>query len=142
MNAEIVQVPHIVCPYCHQSRFPIDHLVEGVRFGPWYCDSCGKSFSGVRTADGADITLLPRWKRDTKVTLEYAHDPRLRLQVKGTRFSKGDGTEDKEADKHDEYYYEEHTCPTNFLHDCHEVSFDGDADPHGLFNWISTEVKA
>lgn len=42
-----------------------------------------------------------------------------------------------------EYFYEEHTCPTNFI-DVPLISFGGDHDPHGVFEvvdaiWMTTE---
>ncbi len=35
--------------------------------------------------------------------------------------------------EHERHYYEEHTCPTNVLKDTEDLIFEGDADPHGLF---------
>lgn len=45
-----------------------------------------------------------------------------------------------------EYFYEEHTCPTNFI-PIPMVSFGGDPDPHGVFEvvdavWMTTEYDA
>lgn len=40
--------------------------------------------------------------------------------------------EDMQIDKR--YFYEEHTCPINFI-SIPLISFNGDRDPHGLFNF-------
>lgn len=34
-----------------------------------------------------------------------------------------------------EYFYEEHTCPTNFIR-IPMISQDGDHDPHGIFEFV------
>lgn len=44
------------------------------------------------------------------------------------------------------YFYEEHTCPTNFIR-IPMIFHDGDADPHGVFEfveavWMTTEYVA
>lgn len=36
---------------------------------------------------------------------------------------------------HQFYYYEEHTCPTNFC-GVEKVFFNGDDDPHGVFEFV------
>jgi hypothetical protein len=37
----------------------------------------------------------------------------------------------------DRYFYEEHTCPTNFIR-VPLIAFEGDLDPHGLFEHVET----
>lgn len=44
------------------------------------------------------------------------------------------------------YYYEEHTCPTNFIR-IPLIAFDGSTDPHGVFDfvdavWMMDEYEA
>lgn len=51
---------------------------------------------------------------------------------------KGIGT--TEFEENQRYYYEEHTCPTNFI-GAQLISIEGDQDRHGLFNYIRS-VKA
>ena len=40
-----------------------------------------------------------------------------------------------EADASQQYFYEEHSCPTNWLQP-EVVAFDGDLDPHGLIEYV------
>ena len=41
----------------------------------------------------------------------------------------------------DAYFYNEHTCPTNYM-DCVEaIIYEKDADPHGVFEWVATIDK-
>ena len=48
------------------------------------------------------------------------------------------GYGDKE---HDQYFYNEHTCPTNYMGDVEAVIYEKDADPHGVFEWVATIDK-
>lgn len=56
--------------------------------------------------------------------------------------------EDKEQTmwKHARYFYEEHTCPTNFIR-IPMISWAGNHDPHGVFQfvdavWMTDEYQA
>lgn len=40
-----------------------------------------------------------------------------------------------ELQEQNRYFYEEHTCPTNFIR-VPLISFKGDHDPHGLFRFV------
>lgn len=35
-----------------------------------------------------------------------------------------------------EYFFEDHTCPWNFLR--FSIKVNGDSDPHGIFRWVSS----
>ena len=77
---------------------------------------------------------------DTLVALELDPadmDGPLLLIVRGMRFQRAVTPEYGDAeDDRAQYYYEEHTCPTNIL-DRVEVVIDGDdPDPHGLFRYL------
>ena len=43
--------------------------------------------------------------------------------------------------EHDMYFYNEHTCPTNYMGDVEAVIYEKDADPHGVFEWVATIDK-
>lgn len=130
---------HAICPHCGDHSKTLDHLKEGQTFGPWYCDSCGRAYNG--TYKGADTVLVkdPRESRkiDTLVLLEYPpSDKPLRFLIEGMRF-----VDKKDLSRHPEYggpryFYEEHSCPTNWLKHCTMVAFDGDTDPHGFLRYV------
>lgn len=40
---------------------------------------------------------------------------------------------------HSRYYYEEHTCPINFIHGVPLIANGGDLDPHGLFEVVDAK---
>ena len=41
-----------------------------------------------------------------------------------------------EVKTHAEYYYNEHTCPTNFARCFEAIVHKGDFDPHGVFQFV------
>jgi len=45
---------------------------------------------------------------------------------------------DAELQDHHQYFYEEHTCPTNFIHGVVGIFHDGDRDPHGVFDHVKS----
>ena len=127
---------YIYCPRCGGGQHEISHLEVGCDFGPWYCDerACGYAFTGVVTTRGADVQMLPNRIVRTTVTLRATRP--FTLIVRGMRF---EGRE-QGSEGHDEYFYNEHTCPTNLLDDIVRfIDEDGDTDPHGIFEYVKTE---
>lgn len=41
------------------------------------------------------------------------------------------------AESLNRYYFEEGSCPTNFVR-CELIVSEGDTDPHGIFEWVRT----
>lgn len=147
MIADIKMKPHIVCPSCgNADGFGCGHILAypiGRRFGPWYCDSCGHAIDGTRTADGIDIEMRPERKVTTVdvLVLKPQQKP-VYFVVEGMRF---EGWRDHDPSRdhadHARYFYESHSCPTNWLKPV-MVYFDGDADPHGLIEFVATRDDA
>lgn len=128
-------VIHAICPHCEEVDATLGHLEEGSTFGPWYCDSCGRAYAGVYRGEATKIFKDDKGRRklDTLVLLEYPRtDKPLRFLIKGRRYVEN---EDQEYDGSG-YFYEEHSCPTNWLKDCAMVAFDGDTDPHGFLRYV------
>jgi len=42
------------------------------------------------------------------------------------------------VDSGDEYFYNQHTCPTNWIGDVEMVIADGSTDPHGVAQWVAS----
>lgn len=64
----------------------------------------------------------------------------LRFKVRSRQF-----TSHSEPEK-DQFYFEEHSCPTNWLRDIVEVyDKNGDSDPHGFMKyvgpWVDSGIK-
>ena len=138
MKAATMDHTYILCPTCGIGESRLDHLSIGRQFGPWYCDLCGWGYEGVRTQSGANVT--PTLERSIKrlVKLQYVHDPRLTLMVEGLEHVGRDRLRDshKSLEMKHAYYFNEHTCPSNFLGV--DVIFEDDDDPHGIFKFVET----
>ena len=138
MKVELVQkVTHYIpCPFCgDQSSFSITHLLgEDTTFGPWFCDQCGHSIRGQVQSGSVEVTKHTEVKTDTLDLLCIPpHDKPIYFAVDGFKTSSPKVLESAdEVSEHTRYYYEEHTCPTNWLGRVLEILADGEIDPHGL----------
>lgn len=131
---------HIVCPQCGaEDQFQWGHLSPGQTFGPWWCDHCGFGLEGRVNGAG----LPDAWP----VTSQSASPGFILLKM--TVRSQGDvffvlrklvfrepNDDDHDVDVYQRYYFEEHTCPTNFV-PVEAVLEDQDADPHGVFEYVA-----
>lgn len=125
---------HIVCPACNKPAGTIDHFTNPVSTR-WYCDICGEQYSFTVTKQNnelivSDLKLTGNKKNDCLVLLKNGD---IGLVVKGMYFN-------NEFDSNHEYFYNEHTCPVNYLKDIKDV-FDlknKDTDPHGIFEYVRT----
>ncbi len=130
-NTIIETKQYVLCPHCEQSQSQIDHLFNGdgrdVTWGPWYCDECGCAYKGV--VKGTDVFVEKSDKRKDKC-LVFLKNNNVLLVVEDMYF---DGELDVENKR---YFYEEHTCPTNYLGVEMVVDLnDGHTDPHGIFEF-------
>jgi len=133
----------VVCPWCNEkSGHRVDHLYDspGTRWGPWYCNECGGSFSGSVTGP-RDVTV--RKEREDKTFLRSmallkldGKDGPVYFVIDHRRYCEGAGETDEEMRSHQRYFFEEHSCPTNWLRDCAAVIQDGDCDPHGFLDFV------
>lgn len=124
----------IVCPTCGKADKPFNHRPPGTSFGPWYCDHCGQEYSGVANGEHTTVVAGPRRSLKTLVLLEHRDTPYLFVVVEGSvTVSPGD----EPNFSSNEFYYNEHTCPTNYL-GVQAILDKGEDDPHGIFVWRET----
>lgn len=148
---------YIHCPFCGEGEHRVDHLFEyaqdpkkspGGLFeaGPWHCKNiaCLRVFNLQAFADESVKTI------ETERASNEIYAPVYVLLRRGDLFILLDAHThiDRTAymsgepmcqEKQDQirYYYEEHTCPTNWMQGCvHMLSLDGDTDPHGAFDFV------
>lgn len=125
-----------VCPHCGDGEFHIDHLLEpgriGASCGPWFCDECGRGVRiTARSATDVDIvsdeSSMPRTLNLLTIP---ARDHPIYLVVHGLRsVSEAPGVGQ-------DYFYGEHTCPTNWTGNIEAIIEDGDDDPHGVATFV------
>lgn len=132
----ITEVLHYVeCPHCHNSKSKVDHLFGHTdakkTWGPWYCDECGGEYRGYVV--GEDV-FVEKLNGRIDYSIVFLKNNNVLLAVKGMYFN---GDHDI---GHDEYFYEEHTCPTNYFGNVEMVVNleNGDTDPHGIFEFIGS----
>ena len=122
------------CPECGSLEHSCDHLKAGQSFGPWYCDKCGCSILGTVTESGADIRIHKDRKANSLVLLRLnvpgTEDKPVHIVVKGFAFHKKGETPEFDGDG-TRYFYDEGTCPWNYLR--LPIKEGDDIDPHGLF---------
>jgi hypothetical protein len=144
MRVELKTKRYFTCPNGCKHEMTVEHLLGdgpcGVtkdypkrQAGPWYCDECGQGWKLTYDADSVDVEPVKGKKVDQWVILELPPQTEpIRFKVKAMRI-------DRELDESaDQYFYEEHTCPTNWLRRVEEVSIGEDDDPHGLFKHVRT----
>jgi hypothetical protein len=138
---------HVVCPACDKPAGTIDHMIEdAIRLGEpsmicgWYCEHCGWEYRGHVFADGtAKVDKTGKRKIETRALLKL--EPLkgdVYIEVEGMTFlGVGETIDGKDLVEDSRYYYEEGTCPTNYLGSIREI-WEGDygMDPHGLFKLI------
>lgn len=124
---------YIVCPHCKEDKTLVSHLFQEAErwktFGTWYCDKCGGSYKGCLKNGQVYVEKLTQTYKRTCVFLKKDN---MILIVKGGQHSN--------LENNDRYFYEEHTCPTNYLKSV-EVIVDTNrenTDPHGIFEYLGT----
>jgi len=127
---------YIACPTCGKGEHQVSHLRVGTATR-WYCEEeeCGFAFSlRVISADSVEVRALEDQRVKKLVTLR-SEGP-VTLVVEGMSLI----PESKSLSDGDEYFYNEYTCPINYLREVIEVRDDeGKDDPHGIFKYQSTE---
>lgn len=133
MKQEPTYLPHVACPSCG-ALSKIDYTIKG-RGYTWWCgnDECGKQYQWMQNEDGsinAEPTGIHVKKTSTLLVLEPQKE-NIFLIVKGF----------KNTQEHNEYYYNEGTCPTNYLNESEEIYLGDHPDPHGLFKFVKSIDK-
>jgi ribosomal protein S27AE len=135
-KAEVKSWRYVSCPNCGQGQHWVEHLLgEGNRTaGPWSCGQCGVYFR--LTIRGEDVFLVMTDECKTRELIELEIPPQQHsihmLLVHERRTS----TREPDADHAREYYYEEHTCPINWINRVVHVALGDDQDPHGIAKYV------
>ena len=128
----------ILCPGCGKEDFRVDHLPVGT-VTAWYCDGCGVRFRLRNFADDnlVECEILAGQSKSPRLVTLRSDEPVI-IQV-GT-FALLPEDDDVRREDNARYFYEEHTCPSNFLRNVVRVfGADGEEDPHGIFKFVKIE---
>lgn len=125
---------YIWCPECKQGAHAVSHLPVGTKTA-WYCDDCGAHFRvHVLSLDQVDCEAIPGERKVKRLVTLRSRAP-VTLLVEGMTL-----LPDDDEVHHAQFYYDEHTCPTNYLGRVVEVIDEkGERDPHGVFEFVSIE---
>lgn len=145
---------YFTCTACGDKarrKFYVDHLIAqaaadntNISFGPWDCTRCGIGYAGVVSPEGeliVDAVRKGTGFRDCFVLLRYAastrNDP-LHVILQTSHASDDLAMEAVEPGSSSiGYYYDEHTCPTNWTREIHTIVAGQDSDPHGVFEFVA-----
>lgn len=135
-----------VCPWCgHQTNSSVSHLYGyrmPVKAGSWYCDKCRKPYDILVKAPG-DVEITKAAHSDNRrfipglsLLRRGEGEDAVYFVMKKDRYETNDGDTPEEAQDRERFFYEEHSCPTNWLRNCVAVIEGADADPHGFLTFV------
>lgn len=127
----------IPCPSCLEGGWRVDHLTID-QSTSWTCPECRNEASIKRLSED-DFDTTPTGRKDTPVTvtLQSITEPKIILKLNAWKDAYSQNDSQEEYEEHERYFYDEHTCPTNWTREIVEIIFQGDHDPHGIFEFVS-----
>lgn len=99
----------------------------------WVCDDCGVQMKLRFSDEGRQVEQTPTGRRceRTLALLRVRGNPTFMFIYQGCAWD-GDMSGS-------EYFYQEHTCPTNLVR-CEEIIASGEEDPHGIFELVEEHL--
>ena len=133
MKAAIVSETkrYVTCPDCSGRLGGIDHLLGRAFTTRWSCDDCGKYWGLQFSVDGSLEVSVSNEPPLISKLMVLEMPPQSKPVTVVLRVRTGSDYND---DQH-EYFYNDHTCTTNWLRDVARIVIDGEDDPHGLFGF-------
>jgi ribosomal protein S27AE len=128
---------YVHCPNCGERAGRVDHLFAAKTETRWVCGNCHCPYDvavngpddirvGINQTEPMAVpcvhVLVLRPRATPVFAVVRAHD----YGRKSVPFANA------------EYFYNEHTCPTNWTPDIEMLVEDGDGDPHGLFEYVTS----
>lgn len=120
---------YAICPECGKPTSTVDHLLDKTTEIWWYCDECGAQYH-LKFENGKMFIGKTDKRTDRKLVL--LRHGNVALIVEGMKFS--------DHESNDDYFYNEHTCPTNFMRNVKMIIDlrNMNNDPHGIFEYVGT----
>jgi hypothetical protein len=128
---------YIPCPSCTDGVWRADQISIGFKTN-WSCDQCQENVSVERISE-TDFRTTPTGRKNTPVTvtLQSITEPKITLKLNTWKYAHSQNETLEDYESHERYFYNEHTCPTNWTRGIVEIIFEGDHDPHGVFEFVS-----
>lgn len=73
------------------------------------------------------------------ITLQSRTVPVITVKLNSWKYEHSQNDTKEDFESHMQYFYDEHTCPTNWTSEIEEISVGADHDPHGIFEFVSAE---
>lgn len=128
---------YLQCPsHCDGRLGGVDHLLDGptTTAGPWFCSKCGRGWSfSIGKGSVSDLVEADHKFVDATVLLVLPPQTMPVYFTVHTKHIDDDEFEDRA------YFYDEHTCPTNWIREVVEIKFGDSNDPHRLFRFVGIE---
>ena len=130
---------YVPCPGCLEGRHRADQVSIG-QSSRWSCEECHTEFTISRLSE-FDFETQVTGRKDTPitVTLQSITEPKITLKLNGWKYAHSQKDSEDDFRESERYFYNEHTCPTNWVHQIVQIEFKGDKDPHGVFEFLSVE---
>jgi hypothetical protein len=130
---------YISCPSCRDGSWRADQLNVGF-VTTWSCQECGNEAT-IRRISESDFEVTPNGMKDTPVvvTLQSITEPKITVRLNTRKWSHSRNDTPEEYAEHQRFFYNMHTCPTNWIKQVEEITFENDRDPHGVFEFVSVE---
>jgi len=130
---------YIPCPGCTEGSWRVDQLSPG-QSTSWTCESCRNECDILRVdANFFKVALNGRKDTPVVVTLRSDTEPAITMRLNAWKYSHSQKDSPEEYKEHQRYFYDEHTCPSNWVKYVEEISVGKDKDPHGIFGFVSVE---
>lgn len=148
----------VICPHCLKPASTVDHLPgmlgdmigyalrvkeplpTEIEVGSWMCEECGGHYYTKCSQVAGGFVYSTRKCGDAKGYRTYVlmNYKGAALLIKAWHYNHN-GKEEPFDPMGNEYYYNQHTCPTNWLGveaviDTQQIC----TDPHGLFQYMGT----
>ncbi len=130
---------HVPCPGCLDKHHRADQLTIG-QSTRWSCDTCHTEFNIKRVSESDFETgMTGRKETPITVTLQSITEPKITLKLNTWKYAHSQNDSEEDFRENSRYFYDEHTCPTNWTRDIVQIEFKGDRDPHGVFEFVSVK---
>ena len=127
------------CPNGCDHEFEVEHMLDkpdrSPKAGPWYCEDCGDGWNLEQVEDFISMTKHHENQRPRRVVILEIPPQTEPIRFKLYRWSYGEKTQEERAES-DRYFFDEHTCMTNWFSDVQEVYLGDEPDPHGLAQFV------